>query len=111
MFENLAMVNEIVGENEVSVYLLEEKRDIVVKANKNYILLVNGLGSTTLMELYSFQYDVMRLLELEGLSIKFCKVGNLMTSCDMSGISLTLCSVKDPKWLDYLNAPTGAFAW
>ena len=33
MFENLAMVNEIVGENEVSVYLLEEKRDIVVKAN------------------------------------------------------------------------------
>lgn len=64
------------------------------KANKNYILLVNGLGSTTLMELYHFQYDVMRLLELEGLSIKFCKVGNLMTSCDMSGISLTLCSVK-----------------
>ncbi|MBS5601372.1 DhaKLM operon coactivator DhaQ [Lactococcus cremoris] len=81
------------------------------KANKNYILLVNGLGSPTLMELYHFQYDVMRLLELEGLSIKFCKVGNLMTSCDMSGISLTLCSVKDPKWLDYLNAPTGAFAW
>ena len=81
------------------------------KANKNYILLVNGLGSTTLMELYHFQYDVMRLLELEGLSIKFCKVGNLMTSCDMSGISLTLCSVKDPKWFDYLNAPTGAFAW
>lgn len=81
------------------------------KANKNYILLVNGLGSTTLMELYHFQYDVMRLLELEGLSIKFCKVGNLMTSCDMSRISLTLCSVKDPKWLDYLNAPTGAFAW
>ena len=40
------------------------------KANKNYILLVNGLGSTTLMELYHFQYDVMRLLELEGLSIK-----------------------------------------
>ena len=36
------------------------------KANKNYILLVNGLGSTTLMELYHFQYDVMRLLELEG---------------------------------------------
>ena len=81
------------------------------KANKNYILLVNGLGSTTLMELYHFQYDVMRLLELEGLSIKFCKVGNLMTSCDMSGISLTLCSVKDFKWLDYLNAPAGAFAW
>ncbi len=26
MFENLAMVNEIVGENEVSVYLLEEKK-------------------------------------------------------------------------------------
>ena len=48
------------------------------KANKNYILLVNGLGSTTLMELYHFQYDVMRLLELEGLSIKFCKVGNLV---------------------------------
>ena len=41
MFENLAMINEIVGENEVSVYLLEEKRDIVVKANKNYIKLLS----------------------------------------------------------------------
>lgn len=41
MFENLAMVNEIVGENEVSVYLLEEKRDIVIKANKNYIKLLS----------------------------------------------------------------------
>ncbi|CAJ1610727.1 hypothetical protein WHY64_16025 (plasmid) [Clostridium perfringens] len=41
MFENLAMVNEIVGENEVSVYLLEEKIDIVVKANKNYIKLLS----------------------------------------------------------------------
>ena len=41
MFENLAMVNEIVGENDVSVYLLEEKRDIVVKANKNYIKLLS----------------------------------------------------------------------
>lgn len=41
MFENLAMVNEIVGENEVSVYLLEEKRDIVVKSNKNYIKLLS----------------------------------------------------------------------
>ena len=41
MFENLAMVNEIVGENEVSVYLLEDKRDIVVKANKNYIKLLS----------------------------------------------------------------------
>ena len=41
MFENLAMVNEIVGEIEVSVYLLEEKRDIVVKANKNYIKLLS----------------------------------------------------------------------
>lgn len=41
MFENLAMVNEIVGENEVSVYLLEEKRDIVVKANKNYVKLLS----------------------------------------------------------------------
>ena len=41
MFENLAMVNEIVGENEVSFYLLEEKRDIVVKSNKNYIKLLS----------------------------------------------------------------------
>lgn len=41
MFENLAMVNEIIGENEVSVYLLEEKRDIIVKANKNYIKLLS----------------------------------------------------------------------
>lgn len=34
MFENLAMVNEIVGENEVLVYLLEEKEILLLKQIK-----------------------------------------------------------------------------
>ncbi|SER30697.1 dihydroxyacetone kinase [Granulicatella balaenopterae] len=76
-----------------------------------YILLINGLGSMPLMEQYMFTNDIRRLMQLEGLVIKFCKVGNYMTSYNMDGISLTACPVVDPKWLEYLNAPTTAFAW
>ncbi|WP_374284325.1 DhaKLM operon coactivator DhaQ [Lactococcus sp.] len=77
----------------------------------DFIILVNGLGATTLMELYSFQYDVLRLMELEGINVVFSKVGNLMTSFDMEGISLTLCPVRDDKWLTALQAETSAFGW
>lgn len=76
-----------------------------------YIVLINNLGTTPLMEQLIFTNDVMRLLELEGIKVNFLKTGKYMTSLDMAGLSLTMCPIKNQVWLDYLQAPTQAFAW
>lgn len=78
---------------------------------EDFILLVNNLGTTTDLEQGIFLNDICQLLDLEGLNIHFIKNGKYMTSLDMTGISVTLARLKDPAWLDYLKAPTNAFAW
>lgn len=63
-------------------------------------MLVNGMGATPLMEQYVFANDVRKLLEEKGINITFKKLGNLMTSIDMAGISLTLIKLEDDEWLE-----------
>lgn len=81
------------------------------KRGDSYAVLVNGLGTTPLMEQYIFTNDVRRLLQLEQLNIQFVKVGTHLTSYNMYGISLTLFKIDQTKWIDYLNAPTDATGW
>ena len=54
------------------------------------LLLVNGLGGTPLMELYLLQHLAARRLAREGLRLQRVRVGNLTTSLEMAGASLTL---------------------
>jgi len=79
--------------------------------NKKFALLINGLGTTTIMEQYIFSNDVRRLLKLEEIEVVFAKTGNYMTSTNMAGISLKLLEIIEDSWLDYLKKPTDAFAW
>lgn len=58
------------------------------------VALMNGLGSTSSEELFVLYGSVARLLSSAGLSVAYCEVGELVTSLDMAGCSLTLC------WLD-----------
>ncbi|SDJ69653.1 dihydroxyacetone kinase subunit DhaK [Streptococcus gallolyticus] len=74
-------------------------------------MLVNGMGATPLMEQYVFANDVRKLLEEKGINITFKKLGNLMTSIDMAGISLTLIKLEDDEWLEALEAPVNTIAW
>ncbi|MGX7024508.1 dihydroxyacetone kinase subunit DhaK [Vagococcus hydrophili] len=73
-------------------------------------VLVNGLGSTPLMEQFVFINDVKELLAEEGLTIEFKKVGDLMTAIDMSGLSLTMIKLED-EWTEQLNFPVTTIAW
>lgn len=77
----------------------------------NFGILVNGMGATPLMEQYVFANDVRKLLEEKGINITFKKLGNLMTSIDMAGISLTLIKLEDDEWLEALEAPVNTIAW
>ena len=82
-----------------------------LKAGELYGLLINGLGSTPLMEQYVFANDVAKLLHEKGVKLTFKKIGNYMTSIDMAGLSLTLIRLADDEWLDALNAPVTTPAW
>lgn len=81
------------------------------KEGEEYVLLVNNLGNLSELEQGIFLNDLHQFLELEGLKLPYIKTGKFMTSLDMEGISVTLCRVKDPVWLDFLQAPTEAAAW
>lgn len=76
-----------------------------------FAVLVNGMGGTPLMELYLFWNDIQGQLGDEGLEVDFVKVGDLMTSLEMQGASLTLLKLEDPDWVSALQAPVNTAAW
>ncbi|MDN6385170.1 MAG: DhaKLM operon coactivator DhaQ [Alkalibacterium sp.] len=87
------------------------KRLIDWTPEDTFAVLINGLGSTTLMEQYIFTNDIRRLLNLEQIDTSFVKVGSHLTSYNMHGISLTLLKVNDLKWIDALKEETNASHW
>ncbi|MFI3207970.1 MAG: dihydroxyacetone kinase subunit DhaK [Eubacteriales bacterium] len=76
------MVNDLVANQE-----LTDKDEIT--------LLLNGFGSTPLMELYLFCNSVMKVLEEKQINVYRIFVGNYMTSIDMLGASLTFMKMND----------------
>lgn len=96
------LVAELLGKIDASLHL---------DAQKDYAVLVNGMGATPLMEQYIFSNDLLAQLADKGIKPAFMKVGNYMTSIDMAGISLTIMEVADKKWLDYLDYPVATIAW
>ena len=63
-------------------------------ADGRVAVLVNGLGSTSGEELFVLYSAVADLLDDAGLKVENCESGELATSLDMAGCSLTLF------WLD-----------
>jgi dihydroxyacetone kinase-like protein len=96
-----ALVEELVGK--LNQEFKFEKGDQVA-------ILVNGMGATPLMEQYIFMNDVLNKMDELGIDVKFTKVGNLMTSLEMAGISLTLFKVDD-EIIKNLNYATHTIAW
>ncbi|MCS4488167.1 dihydroxyacetone kinase subunit DhaK [Streptococcus sciuri] len=74
-------------------------------------ILINGLGSTPLMEQYIFANDVANLLAEKGIQVVYKKLGDYMTSIDMAGLSLTLIKLENAEWLEALNSPVTTPAW
>ncbi|MED4654003.1 DhaKLM operon coactivator DhaQ [Bacillus pseudomycoides] len=81
------------------------------KKGDKFAILINGLGATPLMEQYIFANDIRRLCELEGLDIRFVKVGIHLTSLDMQGTSLSLLKIEDPLWEKWLKADVEVASW
>ncbi len=58
-------------------------------------LLINGYGSTTLMEMYIMNRAFHRLLAAEGITVHRSEIGNFCTTQEMAGCSLTLIRLDD----------------
>ncbi|MEM6889242.1 MAG: dihydroxyacetone kinase subunit DhaL [Pseudomonadota bacterium] len=66
-------------------------------------VLVNGLGSTSLLELYILHRRVAKTLAAVGVTIHMSWVGEYCTSLDMEGASITVLKLDDDleTWLDH----------
>lgn len=64
-------------------------------AGARVALLLSGLGATPLMEQYILYGEIARRLQARGIAIAFRRVGNLFSSLDMMGVTLTLMLLDD----------------
>ncbi|MFE4175473.1 dihydroxyacetone kinase subunit DhaK [Streptomyces sp. NPDC056909] len=69
------------------------------------LLLVNGLGATTNLELTAISSLAHKQLTHQGVTVAALSVGTYATALDIAGFSLTLTTL-DHGWLDLWCAPT-----
>ena len=70
-------------------------KELNVKENDEVTLLINGFGSTPLMELYILNRAVRKVMNEKKVSVYRSFVGNYMTSIDMLGASVTVMKMND----------------
>lgn len=69
--------------------------DLPFEDGDEAVILISGLGSTPVMELYILFNDVQRILKEKGIKIHFSYVGNYFTSLEMAGATLTLMKLDE----------------
>ena len=69
--------------------------DMPIAEGESVAVLVNGLGSTTRMELYIMYRKVEKILVEKGIAIHRSYVGDYSTSLEMSGCSVSIMKLDD----------------
>ena len=64
--------------------------DLPFESGTEVSLLISGLGATPIMELYILQSRLAEVLESKGIQVRFNFLGNLFTSLEMMGVTVTL---------------------
>ncbi len=78
--------------------------DLPFAAGDRVAVLISGLGATPVMEQYILYGEIAQRLQDRGIDIAFNLVGNLFTSLEMMGVTLTLMKLDD-ELLECLRAP------
>ena len=86
---------KIKSADEISKELLDHILKDFENLDGDFVLMVNGMGQTTEMELFVVNNFCHDYLKEKNINIKKTFLGNFMTSMDMSGFSLTLFKVDD----------------
>ena len=84
-----------------------------IRAGARVVALVGGAGATPPIELSIATRAVVRELELRRIEVTRLYRGEVMTSLDMAGVSVTLLPLEEhaEQVLAALDAPTAALAW
>jgi phosphoenolpyruvate---glycerone phosphotransferase subunit DhaK len=69
--------------------------DLPFASGDEVVVLISGLGSTPVMELYILYNDVQRILKEKGIKIHVTYIGNYFTSLEMAGATLTLMKLDE----------------
>jgi dihydroxyacetone kinase-like protein len=80
------------------------------KSGDNVLLIINGVGATTLMEQNIVYRKAYRLLEAQGIEAVPGLIGELLTVQEMGGFQMILCKLDDDH-TGYLKAPSNAPYW
>jgi len=83
-----------------------------VKAGKGdkLLVMINGAGATTLMELFIVFRRVKKFIEDNGMSVAHALVGEYLTVQEMSGFQMFVAKVDDGL-IELLNRPSNAPYW
>ncbi|MEK3797068.1 dihydroxyacetone kinase subunit DhaK [Peribacillus sp. FSL H8-0477] len=90
--------------------LLKILQDGVHKSGDEVAVMINGLGSTPLMELYILNGKVSEILAEKGFTVYKTFVGEYMTAIEMAGCSITLLKLDD-ELKELLDAPAHTTAF
>eukprot|EP00112_Aurelia_sp_Birch-Aquarium-sp1_P015380 Seg3402.1 transcript_id=Seg3402.1/GoldUCD/mRNA.D3Y31 product="Triokinase/FMN cyclase" protein_id=Seg3402.1/GoldUCD/D3Y31 len=77
---------------------------------KEVAVIINNLGSTSVMEMNIFVNDVLQNLSRKQMVVRRCFVGRFMTSLEMAGVSVSMLLVDD-KRLQLLDYETTCHSW
>lgn len=81
--------------------------DLPMKSGDELCLLISGLGSTPLMELYILYRKVGKILEDKNISLYRSYVGDYFTSLEMAGVTVTLMKL-DAELKELVDMPADA---
>ena len=81
--------------NEITDHLLEKILADIDYSGSEVAVMVNGSGSTPLMELYIINNRVADVLAEKGIKVVKTFVGEYMTSIDMAGFSISVLKLDD----------------
>lgn len=94
--------------NEITDIIMEKVlADLPFKKGDEVSVIINGLGSTSLLELYIIYARVQELLEQHGITVYKPWVGEFFTSMEMGGFSITLTKL-DETMKQGVDHPIGA---
>lgn len=77
-------------------------KDMPIESGGEVCVLINGLGATSIEELYILSGSVSGILGTKGIKAYRTFVGEYATSMEMAGASISICKVDDEmkKWID-----------
>jgi dihydroxyacetone kinase-like protein len=99
---------KMMGANEITDIIMSKiLEDLPFKNGDEVSVIINGLGSTSLLELYIIYGRVQELLDNKGIKVYKSWVGEFFTSMEMGGFSITLTKL-DNIMKNGVDHPIGA---